>query len=76
MIATANGRFHVTIRVEGSPKRRRITRHGESQRNACLIGQEDVQGPSSLMVSCGKSRGYWNVQRRMRRAARMVDEQE
>lgn len=48
----------------------------EFQRDACLIGQEDVTGRSSLVISCKELSEYWNVHRTLRRAARMVNEEE
>lgn len=43
---------------------------------ACFMGQEDVTGRSSLVVSRKAFREHLNVHRRLRRAARMVDEEE
>lgn len=77
MIVAANGWFHSHVRVErGSKGGCRIIRHGHRQRNACLTGQEGITGRSSLVTSCNEFREYLDVHERLRRAARMVDEEE
>lgn len=76
-MATASGRSHVATNTVVSPicRRRRI-RHGERQRNVRVMCQEDVQDDNLLVTSCKAFGVYLGVQRKLPRAARMVDRNE